>query len=342
LISFRYHLISIVAVFVALVLGIVAGSTVVRGPLVDSLRANVNAAARNLQAVSDENKRLSGDLGRYQEIDRALASGDVAELTDGLLEDVDVVLVASGGVDSGDLRTLRDSLRKAGGRIVEDVRLDESLTLADADAVANLAQTLHEPVADAATLRSKVVELLATAFTPIAVSGEAAAATTTVPSSTTTTTRAPAVTTTTIPITRALVDLRTAIDDLAAGGFVKVEDRVEAAPRPYVRLVIVGASGATPTGDALCYPLLDRLARVPAFTVAVETRPVKSDVGRGDFIRGLRNDERLRDTVSTVDDGDIWAGRMAAVLAVHALSEGTVGRYGVGEGADAVLPPFTP
>lgn len=335
-------MISIAAVFLALVLGIVAGSTVVRGPLIDNLRANVRSAEGRIQAVSDENNRLSGDLGRYQEVDRALASGDVAELTNGLLADVDVVLVANGGVDSGDLRTLRDALRKAGGRIVEDVRLDESLALANAEAVAKLGQTLHEPAADAATLRSRVVEVLATAFTPIAESGEAAAATTTVPASTTTTTRAPAVTTTTIPIAHALVELRTAIDELATGGFVKVEDRVEAAPRKFVRLVMVGASGATPAGDALCYPLLDRLARVPAFTVAVETRPVSNDVGRGEFIRGLRNDERLRDTVSTIDDGDIWAGRMAVVLAIHALSEGTVGQYGVGEGADAVLPPFTP
>ena len=48
MISFRYHVISIAAVFLALVLGIVAGSTVVPGPLVDSLRANIKTADRNL------------------------------------------------------------------------------------------------------------------------------------------------------------------------------------------------------------------------------------------------------------------------------------------------------
>jgi hypothetical protein len=341
LISFRYHVISIAAVFLALVMGIVAGSTVVRGPLVDSLRANVRAAEGNVQAVSDENKRLSGDLGRYQEVDRALAGGALGDLTTGLLSDVDIVLVAAGGVDVGDLRNLRDSLGKANGRIVEDVRLDQSLALGNADAIAKLAQALKESTTDPSALRSKVVERLATALTPIALAGDAAAtaATSTTAFSATTTTTRFSSTSTTIPVSRALVELRAAVDELAGGGFVKVEDRVDGVARRYVRLVFVGAPGALPAGDALCYPLLERLARVPPFAVAVETRPVGDAAGRGEFMKGLRNDERLRGSVTTVDDGDMWAGRMAVVLAVQALKEGTVGRYGVGDGADAVLPP---
>jgi hypothetical protein len=346
LISFRYHVISIAAVFLALVLGIVAGSTVVRGPLVDSLRTNIKSAEHNLEAVSGENKRLSGDLGRYQDVDRALATGGVETLTDGVLDRVDVVLFAAGGVDSGDTRALRDSLVRAGARIVEDVRLDDSLALADADAVARLANSMKEPVSDAATLRSKVVEQLATALTPIAVAGAANAAVATAASvadGSTTTTKAPAAsTTTTIPVTRALVDLRTTVDELATGGFVKVEDRIETAPRVFTRLVIVGASGANPVGEALCYPLLERLARVPPFAVAVETKPVTNDASRGQFIGGLRDDERLRGSVSTVDDGDLWAGRTAVALALHTLEAGTVGQYGVGDGADTVFPPPGP
>jgi hypothetical protein len=342
LISFRYHVISIAAVFLALVLGIVAGSTVVRGPLVDSLRTNIKSAEHNLQAVSDENKRLSGDLGRYQEVDRAMASGVIGPLTDGLLDDVDVVLIAS-GVDSGDLRTMRDAITNAGARVVEDVRLDDSLALANPDTVSKLAAALGEPVSDAASLRSKVVESLATALTPVSLASAAAAtAATSTSVFGTTTTRASGATTTTIPVSRALVDLRTTIDELAGAGFVKVEDRIESAPRTYTRLVILGAPGATPVGEALCYPLLDRLARIPPFAVAVETKPVTSQAGRGDFIRGVRNDERLRGSVSTVDDGDLWAGRLAVVLALNALTGGTVGQYGVGDGADAVFPPLSP
>jgi hypothetical protein len=342
LISFRYHVISIAAVFLALVLGIVAGSTVVRGPLVDSLRANIKSAERNLQAVSDENNRLSGELGRFQEVDRALASGDMPTVTSDLLQHVDVVLLAARGVDGNDLRALRDALAKAGARIVEDLRLDDSLALANPDSVAKLAASVAEPAADAATLRSKVVELLATAITPVALADASEATDTTVTIGGPTTTRASAATTTTIPVSRALVDLRTTIDQLASGGFVKVEDRVEGAPRPYTRLVMVGAPGAAPVGEALCYPLLDRLARLPAFVVAVETKPVTGTAGRGEFIGGIRNDEHLRGTLSTVDDGDVWAGRMAVVLALNALNDGTVGQYGLGEGASAVFPPLPP
>ena len=341
MISFRYHVISLAAVFLALVVGIVAGSTVVRGPLVDSLRTNVRSAERNLQAVSDESKRLSGDVGRYQEIDRALTRGGAPDVTPTLLEETDVVLVAAGGVDGDDLRTLRDALQKAGARIVEDVRLDQSLALADANSTAHMADTLGVTSTDATELRSMVVEELATALVPLAVDdrGVLSSEASTDASPATTKAPDPVETTSTIPVARAMVELRQGLDGLAEAGFAKIENRISAPTRPYVRLVFVGASGAAPAGDDLVYPLLERLARVPPFIVAVETKPVSNDVGRGEFMRGLRNDERLRGVVTTIDDGDMWAGRMAMVLALRALNDGKVGRYGVGEGADSVLPP---
>ena len=46
MISFRYHLITIVAIFLAIALGIVMGATFVQDPLLDQLRERRSGAAR--------------------------------------------------------------------------------------------------------------------------------------------------------------------------------------------------------------------------------------------------------------------------------------------------------
>ena len=54
MIDFRYHIVSIVAIFLALTIGIVVGTTALNGPVLDDLRGRVNVQARdkrNLEAL---------------------------------------------------------------------------------------------------------------------------------------------------------------------------------------------------------------------------------------------------------------------------------------------------
>ncbi|TPW12136.1 MAG: hypothetical protein FD127_2808, partial [Acidimicrobiaceae bacterium] len=62
MISLRQHIFSLVAVFVALAVGIAAGSTVVRGPLLDSLRARLDSAEQNIETERAENDLLAAEL----------------------------------------------------------------------------------------------------------------------------------------------------------------------------------------------------------------------------------------------------------------------------------------
>ena len=59
---------------------------------------------------------------------------------------------------------------------------------------------------------------------------------------------------------------------------------------------------------------------------------------RGATVAPIRDDDILDATVSTVDDLDLVAGRVASVLAVEDLATGTVGHYGYGRGADQNIP----
>ena len=65
MINFRFHLVSLISVFLALTAGIVIGSTVVDPAVVDGLRNRIDAAEARADRISDDNAELrsrAGDL----------------------------------------------------------------------------------------------------------------------------------------------------------------------------------------------------------------------------------------------------------------------------------------
>ena len=107
-----------------------------------------------------------------------------------------------------------------------------------------------------------------------------------------------------------------------------------------VRIVIVGGSSAVPD-DVFVQPLVARLAQgtsVPTRTVV--TSALSDDGSVAEVVASVRDDERLRALVSTVDGLDHFEGWMATVLAVGDLADGTIGHYGLGDGASGLLPPL--
>jgi hypothetical protein len=107
-ISWRYHLVSIVAVILAVALGVLAGATVVGDRFVEQLQRNT----ANLEKVAEQ---------RRIEADRLTAALVAAQgyLTQDKLAGRDVVLVTQDPVDEVALRELQDALeRQAGARVV--------------------------------------------------------------------------------------------------------------------------------------------------------------------------------------------------------------------------------
>ena len=89
MIDFRYHLVSLVAVFLALAVGIVLGSSVLNGPLTRTLQhaeANLRSTADNLRAQNNQQaSRLSGDANFVTANAPRLLAGNVVYGTIGTI-----------------------------------------------------------------------------------------------------------------------------------------------------------------------------------------------------------------------------------------------------------------
>jgi hypothetical protein len=143
-IDFRYHLVSIVAVFLALALGIVLGTTALNGPVLHGLQkteAALKNTAANLRTTNDNQKnRITGD-GLF-------ATAAAPHLLDGLLTGQQVVVVTAPGADSGTVSGVTTAVRQAGGTVTGPVALNQQFFDTSAtteSSLTTLAQQLAPP-----------------------------------------------------------------------------------------------------------------------------------------------------------------------------------------------------
>ncbi|GIU87846.1 MAG: hypothetical protein KatS3mg009_2361 [Acidimicrobiia bacterium] len=308
MVSFRFHLVSLVAVFLAIGLGILVGSTVVDQAIVDRLDreiAEVRAENGELRAEIDD---LRGQLARAQDEVAALAPYAL----EARLEGVPVAVLTEAGVDGGDVDAIVEALRGSGAQPTV-VRLEDRWRLDDADDVAALRDAV-DGTGSPERLRARGFEVLASRL--VEPPGEGGAAD---------------------PLAR-----------LAAAGFVVIDGDVDLAsfpPRPARALVVTGTGSellgvaGAPVSAALAGALVG--ADVPTVVGEVYVAPDDEEPPartRGETLRAVREDDELAAAVSTVDDLEAVAGRVASVIALEDLVTGTVGHYGSGAGADEAFP----
>ncbi|MRR13156.1 hypothetical protein EG835_12025, partial [bacterium] len=109
--NLRYHIASLVAVFLALAVGLLLGSVVAeRGMITEQTASLVDDLERRFDEISATNDQLSVSLER----DRAFAEASVQPLVAGNLEGARVVvLVGTGRVDG--MNAVTDVIAQAGG-----------------------------------------------------------------------------------------------------------------------------------------------------------------------------------------------------------------------------------
>jgi hypothetical protein len=274
-----------------------------------------------------------------------------------------VLFVEVDGVDDDAASTLRKAVTDAGGASAGLVTLTSHLALTDPNDITRLRNALAAQSPDPDVLRSELADRFANLL--MAVATRSAGAADAVPdyalsgggssstatsgaigqgvSSTSVATTVPS-TTTTVPPTASLVAsraLRAFLMAIDATGLANVTLPSQADNQDLagLRLVVISGAGAKVDNSVFVYPFLQALAgAAQPVTVAVESTKDGSGVARGGFVGPIRNDGRLRQRVSTVDDTEWFVGWAASVMAIEELGAGHVGQYGIGDGADSLLP----
>jgi Copper transport outer membrane protein, MctB len=118
-IDFRYHLVSIVAVFLALAIGIVIGSTELQGHTIDALNATSNSLRSQLHAA---NAARDGYQAQANASDQFLQSAE-PKLLGGLLAGESLVIVTEPGAQGSVVDGVKQAAQTAGANFTGEVAL---------------------------------------------------------------------------------------------------------------------------------------------------------------------------------------------------------------------------
>jgi hypothetical protein len=304
MLTFRYHLVTLVAVFLALAVGVVVGSTFVGPAVVESLRNQVEDVSATLDERKSANDRLSAQNSELR---------DVIELTapyavEGRLDGTSVLVVADRGIDEDVLVATDDLLQQAGATAPGTLWLEPSWALSDPDEAAGLADALGLAEGEPAPLQRQAWRAI---LADLAEGAPEDGATQTL-------------------IDAGFVDFQAVgegdnlLSDLADEQF-------------QVLLVSGPASELTDSGH-LTEMASVTAERGPGTVVAESYRADDDGPERGEVVAPVREDAQLAAEISTVDNLESTTGRLAAVLTQADLGQGVVGHYGYGPGAQRPLP----
>lgn len=305
MINFRFHLISLTAVFLALAIGIAVGATVVDRATVDALQDQLDRVQRGVDATDAENARLGRELGRWdafveQGRERAVA---------GRLAGVPVLLVATVGIDRAPVDALVPLLAAAGAQFEGTVWLTAKFALDSSDDVAALAVLAGTEVRIPEVVRGAALNRLSAELAGEQPSGFLIALR-----------------------DAAFVEYEPPAGD--PGGVMVV-------PRPGTRFVVVSGPAAAVADRILAAPFAVQLARQAGLRVLAGEAGRDDQPGRrgsrAAFVGPLRTGEPAT-LLASVDNLEDFRGRFAAVAALADLGEGRIGHFGLGPQASRLVP----
>ena len=318
MIDFRYHLVSIVSIFLALAVGIVLGAGPLEGELGDTLNKEV-AGLR--QDKADLNSQLQSARAGTEAQDSYIGLTNPPVLA-GVLQGRRVALVVLPGSDAAVSESTTATLESAGAVVVSTTTVgdawvsDDDATASARDAVVQeAAASARVDIQDSGSVSPRDV-LLAALLT-------AAAADAPDP------TRAEA--------------SRAALDSLAGADLLEID--TEAFTPADLVVVVSGevTDGDTEAQQAAADHWVDLAIALDARSSGTVAAGEESTVGDGvSVLDALRNDATATQGVSSVDNAGDAMGQASVVHALVEQTAGEVGQYGLASGADAPYAPLPP
>ncbi|NLF05523.1 MAG: copper transporter [Actinomycetales bacterium] len=328
MIDFRYHLVSLISVFLALAVGIALGAGPLKETIGDTLTGQVSQLREEKDALRAELDAAQADVANNERyLDEVAGS-----LLGGALEDRRIAFVLLDDVPDGELADLEASFVEAGASVPTRVSLTERWT-AEEDQVfrSALAARLVEYLEPAVDLSAGSEEILAAAL------AQSIAA------------KDPANPTARSANAEILGELLTAEDgalveaELTDGGPV---DAVVVISRPDVPAPVDpdATAASTPDLEAEARALEARLRAQAAVALAAQQRSegailVADEYVDGDLVTFVRESDQLSERLSTVTRYTTMSGRLSTVLGLGSRIALRVGHYGFDPGADAAAAP---
>lgn len=309
MISLRYHVVSIGAVFLALALGVVLGSTTLSDSLLSGLSGQKDQLGQQVSELQAQRNALNGRVAA----DGGFATGVGALAVRGLLTQRPVVLISTPNASRSDEDGLKALLTASGATVSGEVRLTDAFSdPSRADQLRDLVTQLI-PAGAQLPVASDPGTLAGGLFGALLMLDRQ--------------TNKPQAT----PDERA-----SALAGLASGGFLVASNQ----PVLPAQLVIVLTGGAQPGASGP-----DRAGMLARFATqlqkssdgAVLAGGAGADGGSGP-IGVVRADTSADSVLSTVDNADTPAGRVVTVLALAEQLNGKVGAYGTAGNAQAPMP----
>jgi copper transport outer membrane protein MctB len=138
-ISFRYHIVTVVAVFLALAIGLLAGSAFVQPELVDQLRVQTDRLRDDLRARDEALTELRAEVAALD----GFAAATLPYLTSDRLIGTKVVVVSQEGVEDPVLGQAQRSLVESGAEVIAVLSARNELASEDPETQGRLAEILQ-------------------------------------------------------------------------------------------------------------------------------------------------------------------------------------------------------
>lgn len=319
MIDFRYHVVSIVAVFLALTVGLVLGASFLKPAAVDGLHTEISSLNQDKVTLEQQQRLLQTDnsrLGQY--IDQTAPNLVNAQLAG---ESVAVVRIAGSDGPSTDAAVAL--LRQAGANITADVTVTTEFT--DSARTSELTQLVEQytPAGERPLTGGTLGQAMNLLRDALAAPTGSASALVGAPHT-----------------GMSDAEAATTLQALSAAGMITITTppRATAAAGPDVAFI------AAPTGSVTARQggaYLALAADLRADDIGSVVGGIPSAAAGGGLIAATLADRTAAKEVSTVDDLDQTVGQVAVVFAAYqeaAGQNGSAGHYGLTGTTDGLLP----
>ncbi|MFI6066921.1 copper transporter [Micromonospora sp. NPDC051227] len=309
MINFRYHVVSLTAVFLALAIGLVVGTAALNGPVADSLKEQVTGLRKDnqqwRQTVSNMEKQLALEEEFAEETSQLLLPGTLTARRV-------AVLSLPNGRDHTE--SVLKKLQQAGATITGQVDLQDKFINPDNNSnLLELAVTAARPTAQTTGLpgNGHGVETSSALLASVLLDRPQGVA----------------------PVSDA--DRRAVLAAYNNAGYLTTDSNKVTASAEAV-VVVSGqpyVDKDSDKRDESVVKIAEQFDRTGAIVVAGN-----GSVG-GNLVGVVRGDPVLAQTISTVDNANTVQGQVVTTLAlVQQLTEKKAGQYGVGDNAASLLP----